>query len=159
MTGRKRLEDILPIYHVFAETGWDSREQLLQLKEKYKYRNQYGKGITRTRQGFVLYLNIDGARTYCGTYKTIDEAKQSRTRIIQSDYKDIPVRRRKAYGGRAGHQKYIYKTRNGRYNINYMGESYGTFSTLEDAVEERDALIQCDWDYAELEAYEAGKEK
>lgn len=159
MTGRKRLEDILPIYHVFSETGWDSREQLLKLKEKYKYRNQYGRGITKTRQGFVLYLNIDGARTYCGTYKTLDDAKQSREQIIQSGYKDIPVRRRKAYRSLEGKAKYIYKTRQGRYNINYMGESYGTFTTLEDAVEERDALIQCDWDYAELEAYEAGKER
>ena len=159
MTGRKRLEDILPIYRVFAETGWDSREQLLKLKAKYKYHNRYGKGITKTRQGFVLYLNIDGARTYCGTYKTLLDAQQSRTKIIQSDYQDIPVRRRKAYRSREGQEKYIYKTKCGRYNINYMGESYGTFSTLQDAVEERDALIRCNWDYDELEAYEAGKEK
>lgn len=158
LTGRKHLRDLLPIYQEFEKTGWTDREEIQRLKEKYRYNCKYDRGITRISNGhFVLHLPHGGKRLYCGTYHSLEEARQAKRRVLESDFKDIPVKRRKPYRKQKDKEKYIYQTKGGRWAISYQGESYGTFSTLSDAVEERDALIKAGWDYSELEAQEAGK--
>ena len=48
--------------------------------------------------------------------------------------------------------KYIVKSKDGSYTLKKDNEWYGTYKNIEDALHDRDLLIECDWDVTEMNA-------
>lgn len=48
--------------------------------------------------------------------------------------------------------KYIIERENGTFRIKKDNEIYGTYNNIQDALHDRDLLISCDWDVAEMNA-------
>lgn len=104
---------------------------------------------------YVIYKNlkVDGEyRTvYFGVFECLSEAKEYRDYCIEHEW-DIKLCKRR-YSSQ-GLPKYITRQDDGFIvqRRNYRtGEGYSQrFKTLEDAVRERNLLIQCDWDEDEL---------
>ena len=143
---------MIPIWEECEAADWQV-DKILVIKEKYRKRNPYGKGITYIprQDKYVLYVWHDGQRKYAGRYNTLGEARAMQQRIIDSDYKFDPVRHKAQYRPRGGKYRYIRPTRTGKYTIVKDNEYYGTYSSLEDAVEERDLLESVGWNWDELD--------
>ena len=48
--------------------------------------------------------------------------------------------------------KYIIQRKNGTFYIIKDDETYGTYTNIQDALHDRDLLIECDWDVTEMNA-------
>ena len=114
--------------------------------ERYIYR------ITNTGKYRVSkYNSLLAKQCYYGEYDTLEEAIRERDKQAKNGWK-IPSRKRKPYK----HQKHLYaihKTPNGTFTIQKQGVHYGTYKTLEDAIEERDWLIENNWNYDNIDLY------
>jgi len=146
---RKNKEEILPIYDECCKCNWDVHA-LAEIKKKYAvYSQSYGRGITKMKDGyFTLYVYPpDGGKQYAGRYASLAEAECMRRRIIDSGYCLDPVNHR---SGGDGNFRYVYE-RGGKYIIIRGGEYFGMYSSLEDALCERDLLESVDWSWDELD--------
>ena len=97
------------------------------------------------------YHPILKKQAYYGEYDTIEEAIQVRDKEQQKGWK-IPPRKRKQYKWNKK-RRYIHETPNGTYIIKRYGQHYGSWKTLEDAIEERDWLIKNNWSYENIDLY------
>lgn len=46
--------------------------------------------------------------------------------------------------------KYIIKRKDGKYGIKYDNEWFGTYDDVRDALHDRDMLVECEWDFTEM---------
>ena len=102
--------------------------------------------IHKWKKGFMIGKQVNGKYYYFGNYQTLEKAKKVRDYFVEHDwdiserfkFMDIPPTR------------YLRKTRAGNYKIvkwlNGKMEYFGTFHNLEDAMLERDLLVESDWD-------------
>lgn len=147
------IRNVLRAYDECVKCGW-KKNQLEKIRKKYKKRKKDDEGIYKQHDGYILYLRLNGERTYCGRYKNITQARQMKRKILRGEV-EPPVKRRKKKRRQSNKKdRYIKTARNGMYQIIYNQEGWGTFRTIEEAREERDALIRAGWDYSELEGQE-----
>ena len=90
-------------------------------------------------------------QVYYGEYDTLEEAIQVRDKEQLKGWR-IPPRKRKQYKWNKK-RRYIHETPNGTYIIKRYGQHYGSWKTLEDAIEERDWLIKNNWSYDNIDLY------
>lgn len=112
---------------------------------KRKCSNRLNKYITKLNGKFVIYKTINNKTQYFGSYETLQEAIDVRDALVSADWPYI-MRNKKH-----NLPKYIQRNMVGSYQIikKFKGKSehFGTFHKLDDAVDERNKLIKCDWDY------------
>ena len=97
------------------------------------------------------FYKIEGKNIgkHYGSFKTLEEAIEYRDLCIERDWDEqlMPRNNPTAFNP----MKYIKKTPAGNYRIqkweNGTSEHYGTYLTLFDAMQERDLLIEHNWDY------------
>lgn len=105
------------------------------------------KYIYKWEKGYMVNKQIDGKFYYFGNYHSLEKAKKARDYFVDHDWRiderfkfmKIPPTR------------YLRKTKAGNYKIvkwlNKKMVYFGTFHNLEDAMLERDLLIECNWDW------------
>ncbi|MBR3213186.1 MAG: hypothetical protein IKF79_01605 [Methanosphaera sp.] len=101
----------------------------------------------RGKTWYPVQKRIDGKTCHFGTGRTLIEALMIRDWCVMNNWeKSYPM-------PHSTGEKYIRKLQ-GYYCIqkivNGKFEHFGSFKTLEDAVKERDLLIQCNWDFDAL---------
>jgi hypothetical protein len=93
----------------------------------------------------------NGVLEYYGVYDTLQEAKDVKAALEGADWPCVE-RHYKKYDL----PKYITRTPNDSFviqkKVNGWIKNFGCFKTLKCAVEERDNLIRCDWNYDALES-------
>lgn len=140
---RVNYDEIMEIYNECVECGFDENE-VERIKEKYKERklNDAMKYVGKNQSGY--YFIQRGGKYYCSS-PDLDEILKYKKQLEENNWDKSCLN----YKFRKKHNlpKYIQKNRSGRYCIQYKGKHYGTFSTLDDAIEERDLLMVNDWDY------------
>ena len=98
----------------------------------------------------MIGKKVEDTYYYWGYYKTLEKAKKARDYFVEHDW-DISERFKFM---EIPPTRYLRKTRAGNYKIvkwlNKKMVYFGTFHTLEDAMLERDLLIQCGWDWDRL---------
>ncbi|PAV08082.1 hypothetical protein [Methanosphaera cuniculi] len=99
--------------------------------------------ITNKNGKYCVYKNLNGKTHYYGAYKTLEEAKKTRTYIIMHQWKKPPVKENP--------DKHIYPYKKNKYRIikqiNGKAHDFGIYNTLEEARKERDLLIHSNWEY------------
>lgn len=146
----------------YEDRGWlleDSKTiRNIQHKKRITYIN---KRTTKTGESrYRIYKKLSkGHQEYFGTYKTRAEAEKAVQYFKAHGWnkKDVHYTRKRdgdplQYISKVKLRNGLdcYKIQRGR---NGTTETYGTFHTLEDAIKERDLLVQCEWnidDYYEL---------
>lgn len=112
-----------------------------------KHKNNPGKFIYPHGNNFVVTHKICGITKHFGTFKSLSEAEKFRDYCVKYDWNIEPKR----VVSRHYLPKYINKSPCGSYyiykNLKDKTEHFGTFRTLDEAVSERNKLIECDWDY------------
>lgn len=108
------------------------------------------KHIHMIHNRYYIYKNINGKITYFGCCATLEEAVRRRDSLIADDWKHDYVHRRRPYRKRSENLKYLTRTANGRWRVIKNNENYGTFLSLEDAMDERDYMKSIDWDYGNM---------
>ena len=83
---------------------------------------------------------------YFGTYDTLEEALEKRDQLLKEGELVSKMKKKDT--------RHINMTNTGKYVIRKMIngkiEHFGTFNTLEDAIDERDYLESIDWDYENM---------
>lgn len=125
--------------------AWKFRDELILNnwgKYNIKPSKGYGKYIAKVGKKFRVQKGINGKTVVFGTYETLEEATIARDKFESENWKNVPER------SGTGSHKYIHNTSRG-YAIykRIKGEVkyFGSFKTLEDAIKERDILIQNNW--------------
>ena len=114
--------------------------------ERYIYR------ITNTGKYRVSkYNSLLAKQCYYGEYDTLEEAILERDKQEKEGWQ-IPPRKRKEYTWNKP-KRYIHESKTGKYIIKRNGQHYGTWNTLQDAVDERDWLIENNWNYDNIDLY------
>jgi len=90
-------------------------------------------------------------QVYYGEYDTLEEAILVRDKQEKEGWQ-IPPRKRKEYTW-DNLKRYIHESKTGKYIIKRNGQHYGTWNTLQDAVDERDWLIENNWSYDNIDLY------
>jgi len=88
---------------------------------------------------------------YYGEYDTLEEAVKVRDEKEKQGFPD-PGRKRRPYR-QDNEMRYIHKNKHGKYIITKNRQHYGTWNTLQDAVDERDWLIENNWSYDNIDLY------
>lgn len=107
--------------------------------------------IPRVKKYRVSRTTNNGQLHYYGQYNTLEEARNKKQQLIQEGWPP-PTRKRKKYNTNP-ETRFIQKTSTGKYAVMRNGTYYGTFRTLKDAQEERDWLIENDWNYENIDLY------
>lgn len=109
-------------------------------------KNKKNKYISKTGQDrYRIVRNLNGKSCYFGAYDTIEEAIIVRDAIECAGWLKCEANRPR-YSNPL--PKYIRYNRNGYQvfkRLNGKIETFGTFHNLEDAVNERDYLVNVDW--------------
>lgn len=133
------IEEAIQVRDKYESKGWIKPER--KRKRPAKYIDKLGENQYKlTRRG-----------TYYGTFKTLEEAIQARE-YFESRNWDTTI----GYKKHGPHlPKYITYDKKRKYFVihrynNYKLECWGSYHTLKEAVEERDLLIKCGWDYETL---------
>ena len=151
VASRKKYEEIEPIYNECKETGW-IKSKLEEIKDKYKKKKPHEmRYIHKNNKNyyFIMYKSkyIIGSKDY-------EEIAEWRDLLEENNWDtSILPKRKKKPRRKSNLPRYIQKTYNNKYRLAYDGEHYGTFETLEEAVEERDLLIKYDWTYDFIDLY------
>lgn len=94
---------------------------------------------------FIIRHSENGEQIYYGIFHSLKEAEKYRDYCVDHDWQVYKKRLIRNL------PKFISLTPNGSYVIRktISGETkyFGSLHSLEDAVEERDKLIKCNWDY------------
>lgn len=110
------------------------------------YISQIGKNQYR------ISRNINKKTYYYGLYKTLEEAEKKVQQLHQTGWKP-PKRKRKQYNT-SKETRYIQQQPSTKhYFIVKQGEYFGTYKTLKEAQEERDWLIENNWNYDNVDLY------
>lgn len=152
VANRKNLEDILEIYEECVACKWDIC-CLEEIKDKYRIGGHRNKMRYIYQNQVGQYFIQKNGKHWASSWDK-DEILKFRDMLLESDW-DAMVLEDEGYHKRRNHNlpKYIWITPSNRYCISYKGISYGVFSSLEVAVEERDLLIKHDWDYNFVDMY------
>ena len=93
---------------------------------------------------YGIYKSINNKTYFFGAYKTLKEAKKIRNQIIMNGWKKIKTKKPK------NPTQHIYKNKNKFRIIKQIGnktQDFGTYNTLEEAIQERKYLIENGWEY------------
>lgn len=141
-------DEIEEIYQKCVDLDWNI-EKIMQMKFKYGWYNPIRgkmKYVYKTDAG-GYYCKKNG-KYYCSS-TDLDTILIYRDFLIEHDWdkekfkKHFGIEPRKKFDT----PKYIYLTPNGTYQIRYHATCYGTFTKLEEALEERNLLMQFGWEY------------
>lgn len=106
--------------------------------------------IHKWKKGFMIGKQVKGKYFYFGNYQSLEKAKKVRDYFVEHDW-DISERFKFM---EIPPTRYIRKTRAGNYKIvkwlNGKMVYFGTFHSLEDAMLERDLLVESNWDWEVL---------
>jgi len=91
---------------------------------------------------YIIQKQINNKKYYYGTYKTLEDAITIRNELLQNNWDNTKIKRE----GKRVLPKHIYSY-GSKYMILKDNESYGIYTKLDEAVTERDLLIQHNWDY------------
>ena len=98
----------------------------------------------------MIGKQVNGKYFYFGNYQSLEKAKKVRDYFVEHDW-DISERFKFM---EIPPTRYIRKTRAGNYKIvkwlNGKMVYFGTFHSLEDAMLERDLLVESNWDWEVL---------
>lgn len=102
------------------------------------------RNIQKHKTKYIIRKYKDGKHNHLGCGETLIEALMIRDWCKANDWKPFPSKPR----------KYIYNTSVGTYQIvknfvedgGYKIHCFGTYKSLEDAMVERDRLVEVDWD-------------
>ena len=106
--------------------------------------------VYKSGNRYCVSQTINKKRRYYGYFKNLKEAIHLRNQLVQQGviHDKRGHHRIKNYNNR-----YIYPS-NGKYRItkvvNKQQESFGMYTTLQEAREERDYLESIDWDYSNM---------
>ncbi len=143
VVARKSYEDILVIYEECVACDFDM-DMLLKIKEKYDElkRSNPMRYIHRNQAGFY-FIQKDYKYFCCSS--SLKEILEYKKQLEENGWDKSCL----DYKFRKKHHlpKYIQQNKSGTYSLKHKGEHYGTFNNLEDAVEERDLLMENDWNY------------
>lgn len=150
VAARADYDEIMQIYNECKEHDF-KEEELLRIKAKYReiLENNKMRFIHQNQLGF--YFIQRGRQYYCCS-ESLEEILEYKRLLLENDWdKGCLV----GYHFRRKHNlpKYIQRTRTGGYSVKYNRQHWGVFKTLEEAVEERDWLIDNDWDYGSVDLY------
>lgn len=154
IVSRQNEDEIMDIFHECVNSGCDLGT-LKAIKEKYRKRGRTHTKYVSKRKDNVYQVCINGV--YMGRYNSLNDAKKWRDKILESGKTPSHINRynKELLSTTRRVDKYIYCTPHGTFRIQRFGESWGTFSSLENAIAERDLLVKCMWDYETMEAYPA----
>ena len=102
----------------------------------------YGKYIAKVGKKYRVQKAIKGKPVVFGVYETLEEATLARDKFESENWENIPDR------PKIDSHRYIYKTPRGYViykRIDGDVTYFGSFRTFEEALEERDKLIQNNW--------------
>lgn len=148
VTSSKNREELEKIKQEYINSGCSDKyiDQVFQKRNKHKEKSP--KYIHKKYNGkYSIYKDY----TYYGTYDTLQEAITAREYCIQQDW-DTTICK-KTQRQKHNHPKYITKSRDGKWCIQKSHVHYGTFYSLQDAIEERDWLIKNNWNYDNIDLY------
>lgn len=106
--------------------------------------------IHKWKKGYMIGKQVNGKYYYFGNFKSLEKAKKVRDYFLEHNW---PIDERFRFM-EIPKTRYIRKTRAGNYKIVKWLEVegvkkmvyFGTYSTLDKAMIERDLLVQYDWD-------------
>lgn len=101
------------------------------------------KHIYEVNGRYRVNKTINGRNRYFGIYSTIEAALQRVQELQENNWIDTKKYRR----WKLKEHRHIYKTKSGKYAIKRKNIHWGTFNTIEDAIDETRFLNSIDWDY------------
>lgn len=131
--------------------GVNTIEEVKEIKRKYKKPH---KNAEKYIYKFGKSYYVMKFKKYFGSYETLEDAKEARDKFEKNGWDSTTInysrKRWKWDRTRPKITKHIYPTHSNKYAISKNNEYYGTFNTLEEAIEERDLLEKYHWDYCEM---------
>lgn len=109
---------------------------------KYMIGTEY---ITKNKDGFMVQKYIKGKMEHLFFSTSLIECLMIRDQLIENDWDKDTIPLRQSNTG----EKYIYKIKGGyelKKYINNKMVHFGRYKTLNEAIIERDLLIEYDWD-------------
>lgn len=98
---------------------------------------------------FEIRKRIGGALLYWGSFKTLEEAQLYRAFYIGKDWIVNPTVYKDKYIQKQGENKFIIIK-----CIDGQRTSFGVFNRIEDARNERDICVKCNWDFDLIVEYD-----
>ena len=99
--------------------------------------------LSASKTRYELIKCVDYKNIYFGSGRTLIEA------LVKRDYLEANNWTKKQYQPNATGEKYIYE-KGSHFIIIKNGSSFGTFNTLNEAIYERDLLIEFAWDIEKI---------
>ena len=125
--------------------AWKFRDELILNnwgKYNIKPSRGYGKYIAKVGKKYRVQKAVNGKPVVFGVYETLEEATLARDKFESENWKNVPDR------SEIPSKRYIHKTSRGYViykRIDGEVKYFGSFKTFEEALEERDKLIQNNW--------------
>lgn len=102
----------------------------------------YGKYITKSGDKFVVSRTYNGETHNFGYFNTLDDAIKVRERLVETNWGDLNIEHRMRYGKYISYNGFYYMIQK---TIDGELITFGHFNELEDAIKQRDFLVQCNW--------------
>lgn len=135
----KTLSEAINVRDKLISDGEFDRKVETKTGEDYIHLTNYGT--------FFVSKSVNGKSKHFGTFKTLKEAIEFRDYCVWNDWN---VESKRLYNTNELF-KYIGKHHSGHYyvykDIGKKREYFGTFNSLDDAVCERNNLLECNWDF------------
>lgn len=112
-----------------------------ELDKNLKSNESYGKYITKSKDKFKVQKFVDGKIIGFGYYDTLEEAKKARDKFESENWQYVPKE--------SDIHRNIHKTPRGYAifkRIDGDMKHFGTFRTIEEALEEKERLIANNWE-------------
>lgn len=137
------LEEAIEERNKLSKSGWDT--SLMKKSEKIETKNYF-----KTSSGYYVKKTINNQNYNFGRYDTEKEA-QTRVEFLKKHNWDTKYAKEKKSRNKDPRRRYITQTKKGSWKIQRVINGqlihFNTFSTLEDAIEERDWLEKAGWTY------------
>lgn len=140
------LDDAIEAKEDLEDCGWPIPKDAFKNETKHmdEIGSEYGKYIYKEKNDFIVSRLINDEEIIFGRFKTLEEAKEFKYKLIDHAWATLFRDSQNKYG------KFISKAY-GKYFVSrtVCGEfkRFGSFYTLDDALKYRDELIKTNWGY------------
>lgn len=134
------IEEAKQIRNNLIDNAWESTEP--------NTRSKYGKYILKSNNGkFIVRRTYGGKHHTFGYFKTLDEAIKCREDLVSTNWGDLNISLQMRPGKYISYNGIMYTVQrmvDGSINV------YGFFKELDDAIKQRDWLIENNWSKSEV---------
>lgn len=133
------IDEAKQVRNNLIDNAWESTEPYT--------RSKYGKYILKKKNKFIVKRTYNGGNHFFGYFKTLDEAIECREELVSTNWGDLNISLQMKPGKYISYNGIMYTIQrlvDGSINV------YGYFYHLDDAIKQRDWLMENNWSRLEV---------